>query len=100
MNTLRLSMIALLVAAVPLLAAEQAARKPNIVFILTDDLGQRDLGCYGSTFYEMPNLDRLAKEGARFTDAWQKEVGAKFATPNTAYDAAKPDGRGVKRAQK
>jgi hypothetical protein len=32
--------------------------------------------------------------------AWQKEVGAKLATPNTAYDAAKPDGRGVKRAQK
>jgi len=52
-------------------AAEQpATRPPNIVFILVDDLGQRDLGCYGSTFYETPNLDRLAKEGARFTDAY------------------------------
>lgn len=45
-------------------------RPPNIVFILLDDLGQRDLGCYGSTFYETPNLDRLAAQGMRFTDAY------------------------------
>ena len=44
--------------------------KPNIIFILADDLGWADLGCYGSTFYETPNLDRLAKEGMRFTDAY------------------------------
>ena len=42
--------------------------RPNILFILADDLGQRDLGCYGSTFYETPNLDRLARDGVRFTD--------------------------------
>jgi arylsulfatase A-like enzyme len=47
-----------------------AADKPNVVFFLADDLGQRDLGCYGSTFYETPNLDRLARDGARFTDAY------------------------------
>jgi len=47
-----------------------AAGKANIVFFLADDLGQRDLGCYGSTFYETPNLDRLAKEGILFTDAY------------------------------
>lgn len=47
-----------------------AATKPNIVFFLADDLGQRDLGAYGSTFYETPNLDRLAREGAKFTDAY------------------------------
>src|SRR5687768_2761762 len=47
-----------------------AAPPPNIVFFLADDLGQRDLGCYGSTFYETPNLDRLARDGARFTDAY------------------------------
>lgn len=40
---------------------------PNLVFILIDDLGWRDLGCYGSSFYETPNLDRLAAEGVRFT---------------------------------
>ncbi len=43
---------------------------PNIVFILIDDLGWRDLSCYGSSFYETPNLDRLAGEGMRFTDAY------------------------------
>ena len=46
------------------------ARQPNVVFFLADDLGQRDLGAYGSTFYETPNLDRLAKDGAKFTDAY------------------------------
>lgn len=43
---------------------------PNIVLILMDDLGWRDLSCYGSTFYETPRLDRLAREGMRFTDAY------------------------------
>ena len=45
-------------------------KKPNIIFILMDDLGWRDVGCYGSTFYETPVLDRLAAEGMRFTDAY------------------------------
>ncbi len=45
-------------------------RKPNFVFFLIDDLGRQDLGCYGSTFYETPNIDRLAAEGMRFTDAY------------------------------
>src|SRR6185436_17989272 len=47
-----------------------AAPRPNIIFILADDLGWRDLGCYGSTFYETPALDRLAGQGLRFTDAY------------------------------
>ena len=42
----------------------------NIVFILADDLGWRDLSCYGSSFYETPNIDRLAREGMSFTDAY------------------------------
>lgn len=45
-------------------------QSPNIIFIMADDLGWTDLGCYGSTFYETPNLDRLAKEGMRFTSAY------------------------------
>jgi arylsulfatase A-like enzyme len=51
-------------------ASAAAAKPPNIVFFLVDDLGQRDLGCYGSSFYETPNIDRLARDGARFTDAY------------------------------
>lgn len=44
--------------------------KPNFVFILVDDLGWADLGCYGSTFHETPNIDRLAGESLRFTSAY------------------------------
>jgi arylsulfatase A-like enzyme len=44
--------------------------RPNIIFVLIDDMGWKDLVCYGSPFYETPNIDRLAKEGMRFTDAY------------------------------
>jgi arylsulfatase A-like enzyme len=44
--------------------------QPNFILILIDDLGWRDLRCYGSTFYQTPNLDRLCAEGLRFTDAY------------------------------
>ena len=50
--------------------AALAADKPNVIFILADDLGAHDLGCFGSTFYETPNIDRLAKRGTRFTQAY------------------------------
>lgn len=50
-------------------AADETAR-PNVVVFLVDDLGWTDLGCYGSTFYETPNIDRLAARGVRFTDAY------------------------------
>jgi arylsulfatase A-like enzyme len=46
------------------------ATKPNVLFILVDDFGSRDLGCYGSELYETPNMDQLAKSGARFTQAY------------------------------
>ncbi|MBN1417686.1 MAG: sulfatase-like hydrolase/transferase [Planctomycetes bacterium] len=44
--------------------------RPNIVFILADDLGWRELGCYGNAFNETPALDVLARDGIRFTDAY------------------------------
>src|ERR1700754_4234802 len=47
-----------------------ADRRPNIVFILADDLGYTDLGCYGSRYYETPNIDRLAAQGMRVTDGY------------------------------
>ncbi len=52
----------------PALAAQQP--KPNIVFLLADDLGYGNLGCYGQRRIRTPNIDRLAAEGMRFTDAY------------------------------
>jgi arylsulfatase A-like enzyme len=50
-------------------ATAAGGRKPNIVYILADDIGYGDVGCYGATKVKTPNIDRLAKEGVRFTDA-------------------------------
>jgi arylsulfatase A-like enzyme len=47
-----------------------AADKPNILFILADDMGYMDLGCTGSDLYRTPNIDRLASQGTRFTQAY------------------------------
>src|SRR5262245_8905222 len=47
--------------------AAETAKRPNIIFILADDLGWGDLSCYGNTFLATPNLDRLARGGALFT---------------------------------
>jgi hypothetical protein len=51
-------------------SAASAAEKPNVVFILADDLGWTDLGCQRSRYYETPNIDRLAAEGLRFTNGY------------------------------
>lgn len=49
---------------------DSAASPPNVVFFLVDDLGWPDVGCYGSSFHETPNIDKLSSEGVRFTDAY------------------------------
>jgi arylsulfatase A len=51
-------------------AAAERPKKLNFVFILIDDMGWTDLGCFGSDFYETPNIDRLAAAGMRFTNAY------------------------------
>lgn len=63
------SFIALLFSFVCLRAAP-----PNIVFIMADDLGWHDVGCYGNDFIETPHLDRLAADSMRFTQAYQQTV--------------------------
>ena len=50
------------------------ARQPNIVLILADDLGWSDLACYGADLHETPHLDRLAREGLRFTNGYSASV--------------------------
>jgi arylsulfatase A-like enzyme len=52
-----------------LMAEAEPAAKPNIVLIYADDIGYGDLSCYGATAVKTPNLDKLAKQGLRFTDA-------------------------------
>ena len=66
----------------PLLAASSLqaqsgaapSSKPNVVFILADDLGWSDLGCYGADLHETPHIDQLARQGVRFTDAYAMSV--------------------------
>lgn len=74
-----LSAAALVALSIPLCFADAfssvaVAAKPNIVIILADDLGWADLGCYGADLHETPHLDRLAREGVRFTDAYAMSV--------------------------
>jgi len=67
----RLSLILLFFLLVlPLSAPAQKDKRPNIVLFFVDDLGWSDVGCYGSNFYETPNIDALAKSGVKFTDAY------------------------------
>ncbi len=65
----KLPFILLLLATIMVSCTKQK-KQPNIVFFLVDDLGWSDVGCFGSTFYETPNIDALAKEGVKFTDAY------------------------------
>ena len=65
----RRRLLAELTSATASFAQQSAPRFPNIVLILADDLGARDLGCYGADLHETPRLDALAREGVRFTQA-------------------------------
>src|SRR5260370_26716417 len=51
-------------------AAQCDEARPNVVLIVADDLGWADLGCYGSRFHQTPAIDRLARGGMRFTQAY------------------------------
>ena len=54
----------------PAKTADNTSKKPNIIFILADDLGYAEIGCNGSDKYKTPNIDKLASEGIRFTHAY------------------------------
>src|SRR5688500_4443883 len=61
--------LAVLTVGTPALAQDKK-RPPNIILIVADDLGHRDLSCTGSTYFQTPHIDRLAKNGVRFTQAY------------------------------
>ena len=63
--------VALLVSCVD---KKQEAKKPNIIYILADDLGRAEAGCFGQEKIETPNIDRLAAEGMRFTNHYSGQA--------------------------
>jgi len=65
-----LLMLTTVLFAMPNAALSSESRPANIVLFLIDDLGWKDVGCNGSTFYQTPNIDRLAQDGVRFTNAY------------------------------
>ena len=71
--------VCLFLAAVPLCAAPPTP--PNVIIIMADDQGYQDLGCFGSPKIKTPHIDRMAKEGMRFTDFYS---GASVCTPSRA----------------
>src|SRR6059036_3664919 len=93
--------------------AAQTAR-PNIVFVLVDDMGYADLGCMGAKDIKTPHIDRLASEGVKFTDfycnapvctptrtgfitgRWQQRVGLEWAFGFTAEQYRRVDGQLVR----
>lgn len=63
-------LVLILLLSAPVIAKD----RPNIVFILADDMGWSDLGCYGADLYETPNIDNLSTNGVKFTDAYAMPV--------------------------
>ena len=100
----------------PTTAAEP--QRPNVVFVLVDDVGYGDLGCTGAKDIRTPHIDRLAKEGVRFTDfyangpvctptrvalmtgRWQQRVGLEWAMGFTAEQFRRVEGKWVKEPDK
>ncbi|MCU0474486.1 MAG: sulfatase [Bacteroidales bacterium] len=72
MNNLkiRIPLMAAGVSAIFGISCKKEVPQPNVIFILADDLGYSQIGCYGSSYYKTTNIDRLASEGIRFTDAY------------------------------
>ena len=67
---MKLSLLLIALATGALKCGAASATGPNIIFILSDDLAQGDLGCYGQKLIQTPNIDRMASDGARYTQAY------------------------------
>ena len=76
----------------------EAQQPPNVVLIFVDDLGYGDVGCYGATKVKTPNIDQLAKEGRRFTDAHSASAvctPSRYGLLTGQYPVRAKDGEGV-----
>ena len=81
-------------------AASAHAAKPNIIFVLSDDLAMGDLGCYGQKLIQTPHLDRMAAEGTRYTQAYSgTSVCAPVATMRIACITRTSPGRRARAAR-
>ena len=80
-NVLVVTFLFSLLSQLPGKSQSQVTGKPNIIFILTDDLGYTDLGCYGNPYHRTPHIDELAKRGVRFTQAY---VASPICSPSRA----------------
>ena len=74
-------LLVVLMQALPISAQTTRTTKPNVILILADDLGYGDLGSYGQRLIQTPHLDRLAKEGMRFTQFY---AGSTVCAPSRA----------------
>ena len=80
-TTICLMETAVLAVAPSVMAKPSKTVKPNIIYIMCDDMGYGDLGCYGQKYINTPNIDRMAGEGMRFTQAY---AGAPVSAPSRA----------------
>ncbi|WP_075602375.1 sulfatase family protein [Saccharicrinis aurantiacus] len=78
-SMIKLAAIVLIMSACQNSATKKVAKKPNVIIIYVDDLGYGDIGCYGATGVKTPNLDAMAANGVRFTDA---HCGSSTCTPS------------------
>lgn len=82
MNSKAISIACIGAAALPAVSvAQKQSERPNVLFILCDDMGYGDLGCYGQPYIDTPNIDTLASQGMRFTQAY---AGSPVSAPSRA----------------
>ena len=70
MKCLRFLFACLALFAIALPFETRAADRPNVILIFIDDMGWKDVGCYGNDFIDTPHIDQLAADGMRFTDSY------------------------------
>jgi hypothetical protein len=89
-KNLRLGLVGLAALTLAACTGGNTTEKPNVIFFLVDDLGWTDLGCYGSSFYETPNIDKFAGENVRFTSAYADAMSPHLRGPASSQENILP----------